>query len=304
MADLLISRVSPGVTAVTSVDPFDILTIYRIDRPRWHETPEQPGIYLLYGVNTEGKLTVYIGMSTTNMRSRIRTHHVNPKKNWFGSLFAVPVANPLLCPGIEAELIGQVTEAEVVDLIANEASEARNRDAGDVHVEPAVEKIREGLQLVLGSDIFMPGDIAEPDTTDPPVARMAHLAREYRGRAAEARPREDGDPAEATHVYTGAGAAAWGRFEGVEPDKRFWVLAGSGWRKPVLNPEAVTYDAQVKVGELQDNLLAIGVLDAETMKFLKDHQFENWSLATRIVTGKAQYSGAYNWQLITDSKGS
>lgn len=176
MADLLISRVAPGVTAVSSVDPFDKLAIYRIDRAHWQYTPEQPGIYLLYGVNADGKLTVYIGMSTTNMRSRIRSHHIDPGKNWFGVLFAVPVASALLCPAIEAELIGQVTEAGVVDVIANEAAERRHRNAEDVHIEPAVEKIRDGLQLVLGSDIFTPGDIADVQTTDPPLARMVPLA--------------------------------------------------------------------------------------------------------------------------------
>jgi hypothetical protein len=298
VADLLISRVAPGVAAVTSVDPFDKLAIYRIDRAQWQHTPEQPGVYLLYGVSADGKLTVYIGMSTTNMRNRIHSHHVNPAKNWFGVLFAVPVASPLLCPAIEAELIGQVTEASVVDVIANQAAERRHRDASDVHVEPAVEKIRDGLQLVLGSDIFTSADIVDPQTTDAPIARMAPLAREYRGQASEPRPRAASDPAEATHSYTGAGAPAWGRFEGDDPDKRFRVLAASGWRKPVLNPEATTYDRQVEVGEAQDQLVAAGVLDTGTMTFPRDHVFDNWTLATRVISGKAQYSGAYHWQLL------
>jgi hypothetical protein len=298
VADLLISRVAPGVTAVSSVDPFDTLTIYRIDRARWQHTPEQPGVYLLYGVNADGKLTVYIGMSTTNMRSRIRSHHIDPGKNWFGVLFAVPVPNALLCPAIEAELIGQVTEAGVVDVIANEATERRHRNAEDVHIEPAVEKIRDGLQLVLGSDIFTPGDIADVQTTDPPLARMVPLAREYRGGAAESRPRSANDPSDATHGYVGAQVQAWGRFEAEDPDKRFRVLAGSDWRKPVLNPEATTYDRQVAVGETQDQLVAEGVLDPATMTFPHDHIFENWTLATGVVSGKAQYSGAYHWQLL------
>ena len=301
VADLLISRVAPGVAAVRSADPFDTLEIYRIDRSRWQQAPEGPGVYLLYGVTTEGKLTVYIGMSTTSIRSRIRSHHVNPGKNWFGVLFAVPVASPLLCPAIEAELIGQVTEASVVDVIANVAAPSRHRGADDVHVEPAVEKIRDGLQLVLGSDIFTPTDVADPHTTDAPIARMAPLAREYRGQASEPRSRTAGDPPQATHSYVGAGAQGWGRFEGDDPDKRFRVLAGSGWRKPVLNPEATTYDLQVKVGELQDELAAAGVLDAATMTFTRDHVFDNWTLATRVISGKAQYSGGYHWQLLQDA---
>jgi hypothetical protein len=301
MADLLISRVGPGVAAVRSVDPFDKMVIHRIDRARWQKAPEEPGVYLLYGVTAEGKLTVYIGMSTTSIRSRIRSHHVNPGKNWFGVLFAVPVAS-ILCPAIEAELIGQVTEAGVVDVIANVAAESRHRGADDVHVEPAVEKIRDGLQLVLGSDIFTPTDVVDPHTTDDPIARMAPLAREYRGQAAEPRLRTAADPPEATHSYVGAGAEAWGLFVGDDPDKRFRVLAGSGWRKPALNPEATTYDLQVRVGELQDDLAAVGVLDAATMTFTRDHVFDNWTLATRVISGKAQYSGAYHWQLLQDER--
>jgi hypothetical protein len=298
VADLLISRLGPGVAVVRSIDPFDAFEIYRIDRGRWQDTPERPGVYVLHGVSSQGKLTVYVGMSTTNMRSRIRSHHVNPGKNWFGVLFAVPVASPLLCPAIEAELIGQLIEADVVDVIANVAAESRHRGADDVHLEPAVEKIRDGLQLLLGSDIFTPADVAEPQTTDDPIARMTPLAREYKGRAAEPRARISTDPREATHGYAGAGVIAWGRFEGDDPDKRFRVLASSGWRRPVLNPEATTYNAQVRVGEMQEQLVDAGVLDAGGMKFTCDHVFDNWTAATRVVGGRAQLSGAYNWQLL------
>jgi hypothetical protein len=301
VADLLISRVAPGVAAVRSVDPFDTLEIYRIDRARWQHTPELPGIYLLYGVTAEGKLTVYIGMSTTSMRGRIRSHHVSPSKNWFGVLFAVPVASPLLCPAIEAELIGQVTEAGVVDLIANVAAETRHRGVDDVHVEPAVEKIRDGLQLVLGSDIFTPTDVADPQTTDAPIPRMPPLAREYKGQASEPRARTTTDPPRATHSYVGAGAQGWGRFEADDPDKRFRLLAGSGWRKSVPRPEAPNYDTQIKLCNQQDQLVAAGVLDTATMTFTRDHVFDNWSMATRVISGKATYSGAYTWQRLQDA---
>jgi hypothetical protein len=302
MADLLISRLAPGVAQVRSVDPFDTLEIYRVDRSHWQLTPEQAGIYLLYGVTAEGKLTVYVGMSTTNMRSRVRSHHVNPGKNWFGVLFAVPVASPLLCSAIEAELIGQVNEAGVVDVIANVAAENRHRGVDDVHVEPAVEKIRDGLQLLLGSDIFTPADIADPQTTDAPISRSAPLARQYKGQASQPRPRKADDLPQATHSYAGAGARAWGRFEADEPDTRFRVLAGSGWRRPVLNPEATTYDLQVKVGELQADLIAASVLDERGMTFARDHVFDNWTVATRVIGGKAQYSGGYHWQLLQETE--
>lgn len=284
MADLLISRVAPGVAIVTSVDPFDTLEIHRIDRSRHQHTPEKPGIYLLYGVAGDGKLTVYIGMSTTNMRDRIRSHHVNARKNWFGVLFAVPVSSSILCPAIEAELIGLVSEAGVVDVIANVNTENRHRGADDVHIEPAVEKIREGLQLVLGSDIFTPADVAEPANTDAPIARSPHLAREYKGQAADPRRRTEDDPSEATHSYVGAKIQAWGRFEGPEPDKRFCVINGSDWRRPVLNPEATTYDQHVRLAAIQDELVETGVLSEEDMTFTNDHVFDNWTAATRVIS--------------------
>jgi hypothetical protein len=299
VADLLISRVAPGVALIRSVDPFDTFEIYRIERSRGQSVPESAGIYLLHGVTGEGKLTVYLGMSTSNMRNRIRSHHVNPGKNWFGVLFAVPVTSPMLCPAIEAELIGELTEADVVDVIANVSEERRLRGADDVHIEPAVEKIREGLQLLLGSDIFTPHDAVEGGSIDPPLQRLPPLERAYKGSASEARARTEADPDDATHSYVGAGVTAWGRFEGDEPDKRFHVLGGSSWRQATIDPEMATYDAQRRVAEAQAKLIHDGALDESGMTFSRDHLFDNWSVASRIVSGKGTYSGAYHWQRLT-----
>jgi len=301
MADLLISRVSPGVSVARSVDHFDTLEILRINRSQWSETPKRPGVYLLYGQSPEGTLTVYVGMSTKDMRSRIKSHHVNGKKNWFGVLFAVPIDNPLLCRAVEAELIGQVGEANVVEVIANKATESAHKGIQDPQIEPTVEKVRDGLELLLGSDIFTPlEDEDEVTALDEPVKRLAPLAREYRGQASEPRAREIGDPAEATHAYIGAGQIAFGLFEGAEPDKAFRVLAGSQWRRPVLNPDAKTFGLQVKVDKLQRKLINEGILDPDGMVFLKEHVFENWNYATQVVSGKGQYSGAYHWQLLLE----
>lgn len=153
-----------------------------------------------------------------------------------------------------------------------------------------MEKIREGLQLVLGGDIFTPTDQAEPQITDAPIARGAVLAREYKASAAEPRARTASDPPEATHAYAGTRLRAWGRFEGDEPDKRFRVLAGSDCRKPVRDPENTTYDIHVRLDELQGDLVGAGVLDGNTMTFTRDHVFDNWTVATRVVSGKATHS--------------
>jgi len=300
VGDLLISRVAPGVARVSSVDPFDTLEIHRIDRAHWQQTPERPGIYLLYGT-PQNSPRVYIGMSTSNMRSRIRSHHVNASRNWFGVLFAVPVDNPLLCRAIEAELIGAVREANAVDVIAdNTAEERRHRNLDDVHVDPAVEKVRDGLQLLLGQDIFLTEVAEEGQLADPPLDRMTPLAREYRGQAATPRPRTEEDPRPATHSYVGAGVVGWGRFEADEPDTRFHVLQGTGWRRATLNPEATTYNNQLRLSEAQDTLVEAGVLDEGSMTFASDHVFENWTLATRTVSGKSSYSGGYHWQPLED----
>jgi hypothetical protein len=189
MADLLITRLSSGVAKVRSADPFDSLEIFRIERSHWKETPATAGVYLLYGQAPDGKLTVYVGMSTTNMRQRVGSHHVNKKKNWFGVLFSVPIKNSLLCPAIEAELIGQVTEAGVVDVIDNALSEKRKRDIDDPQIEPAVDKIRDALELIMGSDIFTPSEDEEKAEIDEPIARTPFLARVYRDRAEEVRAR-------------------------------------------------------------------------------------------------------------------
>jgi hypothetical protein len=299
MADLVISRVAPGLARVRSTDPFDLLEIHRIERAQWQSTPEKPGIYLLHGMNHEGKVTVYLGMSTANMRSRIRSHHVDPRKNWFGVLFAIPLASPLLCPAIEAELIAELGQAGAVDVIANVASESRMRDSDDVHVEPAVEKIRDALQLLLGADIFAAVDVAEPGELDPPIDKVTSLTRAYKGRASEIRCREDGvDPPQATHRWVGLGLHAWGRFEGDDPDKHFRVLKGSQWRTAKPNSAAANFTAQQRVAQSQQKLVSEHVLkDIEDLRvFDRDHIFENWSTAARIVGGRATSSGAYRWQ--------
>lgn len=296
MADLLITRLSLGIAKVRSADPFDSLEIFRIERSHWKETPQTAGVYLLYGQAPDGALTVYVGMSTTNMRNRIRSHHVDKKKNWFGVLFSVPITNSLICPAIEAELIGQVVEAGVVDVIDNTLSEKRKRDIDDPQLQPAVDKITDALELIMGSDIFTPPEDEEKTEIDEPITKMPFLARVYRNQAEEKRPRNDEDPPEAGHAWVGAGLLAWGDFEATEPDKRFRVLEGSQWRRPVLNKDAKTYNRQVKVAGMQEQLLEQGVLDANTMKFSRDHVFDNWALATKVVGGKDSYSGGYHWQ--------
>ena len=55
---------------------------------------------------------------------------------------------------------------------------------------------------------------------------------------------------------------------------------------------------QVRLSEAQDRLVSDGVLDQAGMTFSRDHVFDNWSLASRIVSGKGTYSGAYHWQPI------
>ncbi|MGH3022931.1 MAG: GIY-YIG nuclease family protein [Gaiellaceae bacterium] len=298
MNDLLITKRRPGVAVVTATDPFSTLEIHRVDRSVWQEAPTRPGIYLLYGF-VDDEPAAYVGMSTTSIRDRIRTHHVTPAKNWFGVLFAVPLGSALHCPAIEAEMIRRIQEAGVVPLVDNRAREERWLDAEDVHVTPAVTSIVAALEMLLGNDIFTPPDPDEVTVVDP-IQKTPPLARVYRGPAVSVRPRQESDPAEATHGYVGAGIAAWGRFEGDEPDTRFRVFAGSTWRKPTLDESQVSYKHQARVAKMQAELLDHGALDEPTMTFHVDHVFDNWSQAVIVVSGKGQYSGGYHWQRLED----
>jgi len=297
MADLLITKTRAGVATVKTTDPFSSLEVHRIDRAAWNATPEQPGIYLLYGF-VEGEPAVYIGMSTTSMRDRVRSHHVTPRKNWFGVLFAIPLGSPLLCPAIEAEMIRRVREAGVVGVIDNRAEEQRWLDSDDVHLIPALDGIVGALEMLLGSDIFTPPDMDETTGVVDPLEPPTRLARTYKGPAKNPRPRVGADPGDATHGYVGASVQAWGRFEGDEPDTRFRVLAGSSWRPTNLDPSHASYSHQVRVARRQEALTAEGVLDPEALKFTRDHVFQNWSQAVGVVSGKGSYSGGYHWQLL------
>jgi len=283
---------------VKTTDPFSSLEVHRIDRSVWGATPERPGVYLLYGF-VEGEPAAYIGTSTTNMRDRIRNHHVTPRKNWFGVIFAIPLA-PLLCPAIEAEMIRRVREAGVVGVIDNRADEGRWLDTDDVHVTPALDSIVGALEMLLGNDIFSPQESEDGAVGVEAPEKPARLARTYKGQARQPRARQETDPADATHAYVGAGISAWGRFEGNEPDTRFRVLAGSAWRCPNLDPAQASYAHQARVASRHKPLISEGILDPETMTLTADHVFENWSQAVGVVSGKGSYSGGYHWQLIQD----
>jgi len=316
MADLLITRTKTGVATAKTTDPFSSFEVHRIDRAAWSDAPERAGVYLLYGfveqeqqeqeagsVQQELRLGAYVGMSTTNMRDRIRSHHVAPRKNWFGVIFAIPLS-PLLCPAIEAEMIRRVREAGVVGVVDNRADEGRWLDADDVHIAPALDSIVGALEMLLGNDIFSPRETDDRAVGVDSLERSDRLARTYKDQARDPRARSVADPEGATHAYVGAGILAWGRFEGNEPDTRFRVLQGSTWRRATLDLAQASYANQARVASRQEPLISDGTLDAETMKFTADHVFENWSQAVGVVSGKGSYSGGYHWQLIQTGGGS
>jgi hypothetical protein len=57
------------------------------------------------------------------------------------------------------------------------------------------------------------------------------------------------------------------------------------------------------VGVIVADPLISRVADTAALTFLEDHLFDNWTLATRVVSGKAQYSGGYHWQQLHDPDG-
>ena len=294
MPDLLIKQVDPGVFLITSSDPFSHLEIYRIDRSVWQRSPNVPGVYLLYGIVND-RAAAYVGMSTTSIQSRIKSH-VKGKKDWFGTIFAVPVQSSVLCPAIEAEMIRKIDEAGVVT-VTNITTEARHLDDDDVHVAPALTAITQALEILLGSDIFSPQ--AEDDVANSSVVlpdRTPLLARVYKGGAALPRQRNPEDVPEATHAYVGSGTKAWGRFNGPEPEVEFEVLAGSHFRRPFLDNTQAAYGHQRLVETWQQELALEEVIDLSSLVFLKNHVFENWTRASKVVSGKGTYAGAYHWQ--------
>ena len=119
---------------------------------------------MLYGL-LDSEPTAYIGMSTTNMRSRIASHRVSERKAWFGVLFAIPLPTDL-CPSVEAALISRASGAEVVTL-ANENKESRWLEAENVHLAPALESIVGALELLLGIDIFTSRDEPRAEVSGP-----------------------------------------------------------------------------------------------------------------------------------------
>ena len=296
VADLLIAKIRAGVATVKPTDPFSSLEIHRINRDAWEATPARPGIYLLYGF-VEGEPAVYVGMSSANMRDPIRTHHVTPRKNWFGVLFAIPMASPLLLPAIEAEMIRRVREASVVSIVDNRADEKRWLDVDEFQVTPALDGIVGALEMLLGSDIFTSQE-DEPTQVVERIERPPKLARTYKGPAEHPTQREPDDPLDATHRWAGGIVRAWGRFEGPEPDTQFRVLAGSGWRAAILDPSHAVYRQQQHVADKQQSLIEAGVLNVDAATFSKDHVFDNWTRAARTVSGWGSYSGGYHWQLI------
>lgn len=298
MTQLLITQISPGVAKMTSTDPFSSLALYRIDREAWQSTPAEPGIYLLYGF-VDNEPVVYVGMSMTSIRERVRSHHVAPKKDWFGVLFAIPISSTSLIHAVEAELIARVREAGVVSVVANVAAEARYLDSENMHVAPALNAIVDALQMLLGSDIFTPADEEATATVTRVEKRETPLARVYKGAAEKVAARQASDPADATHRFTGRIARAWGRFEGPEPDARFRVLAGSTWRPAVVDPSHAMYKQQQRVAATQAALAAEGVLDEGSHTLTRDHVLDNWTRAAHIISGFGSSSGMYHWQRLS-----
>lgn len=296
MTDLLVSRSTPGSLVITTTDAYSHFHMHRVDRSLWQETPAEAGVYLLWGY-VDGQATVYVGMSTTDMRARIKSHHVSPRKNWFGDVFAIPTDASLVQP-VEAELIRLVREAGVVAIIDNRAAEERWLDATNPQVAPAVRQITTVLEMLIG-DIFTPGESeAGEETVIETPERTPFLARVYRRDAARPWPRRPTDPPDATHAVERVGLTAWGRFEAPEPVTEFLVYGGSSWRRATPETAEASRQRQVVVQERQEGLVRDGVLDVETMTFAKDHVFPNWTQAIQTIAGKAQYSGSYNWRLI------
>jgi hypothetical protein len=254
-------------------------------------------VYLLFGFIND-RPAAYVGVSTTSMLSRIRDHHVTPRKDWFGTLFAVPIQQVMLCQPLEAELIRRVSEAGVVDFVDNRNQPRVFLDVEDDKVTAALTTITEAFEMLLGTDIFTAHEDEEAPMDINVEVKPPTLARVYQSAAKHARKRQGNDPSEATHSWVGSGLTAWGAFEGPEPDTAFKVFAGSQYRPAVVNYSHTVAPGQERVERSQQNLVESGVLDVENQVFQVDHIFPSWTRAAYAVSGKSTYSGGYHWQQI------
>ena len=150
MSSLVLTRELPGVVRGKSTNPMDATTILRISRPYWKQTPTESGVYILLG-EFEGELTVYVGMSTTDMRSRIAQHHVTAEKNWFGTLYAIPM-NVALVQGLEAELISLFAAAGFAR-VANKTGEAKWVASDNLGVAAVLSTLTPWLEVLLGTEV-------------------------------------------------------------------------------------------------------------------------------------------------------
>ena len=163
MSQLVLTRESAGVVRAKSSNPMDSTTILRISRPYWQHTPTESGVYILLGEH-DGNPTVYVGMSTTDMRSRIAQHHVTPEKNWFGTLYAIPL-NVALVQGIEAELIRTFTDADFAQ-VANRASENKWIASDNLAVSAVLETLVPWLEVLLGTEVVYGVELDVVSTTN------------------------------------------------------------------------------------------------------------------------------------------
>jgi hypothetical protein len=152
MKDLVLVQHEPGVVLAKSPNELDTTTIYRISRPYWRKTPSEPGVYILLG-ESDGQLAVYVGMSQTDMRRRISQHHVTPEKNWFGTLYAIPMSVACVQP-VEADLLRQFETARGARVM-NATPEERWVAAGNRAAEALINTLIPWLEILLGTEVVI-----------------------------------------------------------------------------------------------------------------------------------------------------
>jgi hypothetical protein len=152
MKDLILTQHESGVVVARSPNDLDTTAIYRISRPYWHKTPSVAGVYILFG-ESDGQPTVYVGMSQTDMRRRIGQHHVTPAKDWFGTLFAIPMSVSQV-QAVEADLLNQFQAAGFARVV-NALPEDRWVAVGDRAAEALVATLIPWLEILLGTEVVI-----------------------------------------------------------------------------------------------------------------------------------------------------
>lgn len=166
----IVEQIGEGVVRAEASSPVNHLEIFRIQRQAINAAPEEPGVYFLVGTNSDsGKHRIYVGQSKskkTGIKKRLKDHKNDKGKEFFGEVFAVPLADPTFAPGVEAEFIKRIQQAEGQIDSENVSDEKNSLGGFPAAVQEFCNEIQEALAVLIGKDVFA-DEAAAPQAAGP-----------------------------------------------------------------------------------------------------------------------------------------